>query len=399
MMKKILYVHYGDAWMRGSEVCLLNLMNSLDKRHYCPILWTNNPKLHHAAEESGIVSQLSEFGVLLGWRGQRASLSQYLGQIEQAETLIKQHQIDLVHVNSGAPCQWMWRAARDCKVPMLTQLHSGYTLRDRLRLCLHLSPYLVTVSHAISQPLLREGFPAERLKVVHNGIDLEALEAQPTRMVRSTLGLPMNSTVMASVGSLIHRKGMDRIIRALATLRTEHPDLHLLIIGDGPALPTLRKLATQLDVEEKIHFVGEQHHVCGWLRGGVDLFVSGAREEAFGLVLAEAAAAGVPVIAPRVGGIPEVLQHGKSALLYDSEQPEQMAEHIECLLTSPSLAKTLAANAHTRVYEQFSLQTNTSNLTNLYQQLLSQYARTCSPPRLMSSLKPLKALSCSHILP
>lgn len=398
-MQKILYVHYGNSWMRGSEICLLNLMRSLDSRQYCPILWTNNPKLHKAAQQHSIHSHLSEFGVLFGWKDQRASLVQFSRQISQAKKLIQENNISIVHVNSAAPCQWMWYAARQCGVPLLTQLHSRYNLRDRLRLCLHLSPHIVAVSKAVSEQMLSEGYPQNQLSVIYNGLDIPTLESQPTRMVRSTLGLPIDSTVIASVGSLIQRKGMDRIINALATLSPTRSELHLLLIGDGPELPKLRKLVHQLKVTDKVHFVGEQHHVCGWLRGGVDLFVSGAREEAFGLVLAEAAIAGVPVVAPSVGGIPEVLQHNESALLYASNQQEQMVNHIQTLLNNRSFADTLSRNARKRVCNLFSLKANTDNLSHLYTELVNQYI--CAPPlpKLVSSIRPLRTLSCSHLIP
>lgn len=392
-MIKLLYVHYGDNWLRGSEVCLLNLLKSLDTQRFMPVLWTNNPQLHQQAQQLGITSEFSTFQVLFGWPGQRASLSQYLRQISKAIALIREHDIQLIHVNSGAPCQWMWWAAKRCSVPMLTQLHSDYTLRDRLRLCLHLSPHLVTVSHAISTKLHGEGYPQQQLSVVHNGIDIDELQAQPVHCVRTALGLPPDCKVIASVGSLIYRKGMDRLIRMVANLKPS--DVHLVIIGDGPEKQALEQLAAELDVRSQIHLVGEQANVCGWLRGGVDLFISGARDEAFGLVLAEAAIAGVPVIAPRVGGIPEVLQHDSSALLYDPQQPQLLAQFTEQLLTDRCTAQTLSQCAYLRAISQFSLQANTSKLSSLYEELLTS-TQHCRRPAWFDSLRPLRALSASH---
>ncbi|EKO3400400.1 glycosyltransferase [Vibrio fluvialis] len=393
-MIKLLYVHYGDNWLRGSEICLLNLLKSLDTRRFKAILWTNNRMLHQKAQELGITSELDAFGILMGWREQRITLTQFFSQIARAKTLIRQYRIQLVHVNSGAACQWMWIAARICRVPMLTQLHSDYTLRDRFRLCLHLSPHVITVSKAISIRLSQEGYPLQNLSVVHNGIDIETLTEHPIQCVRQSLGINKSSTVIASVGSLIHRKGMDRLIQAVASLN--RPDLHLLIIGEGPEKPALKQLAAELKIAEQIHFVGEQSEVFGWLRGGVDLFVSGARDEAFGLVLAEAAAAGLPVIAPNVGGIPEVLQHQESALLYDPESPEQLPQYIADLLSDAKLATKLRQAALERVNARFSLQANTAALTSLYSQLLARFPHR-QAPSMFSCLKPLKALSFSHL--
>lgn len=395
-MKKILYVHYGDNCMRGSEVCLLNLMSNLNRQQFTPVLWTNNPLLHERASAQGITSTLGQFGILFGWKGQRASLTHFITQIRQGISIIRENKISLVHANSGAPCQWMWLAARICRVPMLTQLHSGYTLRDRLRLFLHLSPQLVSVSQAVSNNLLDEGFPRQRLQVVYNGIDIQALQKQAAIDVRHKLGLPSDSKVIASVGALIRTKGMDRIINAIARLSGTHPDLHLVLIGSGPEKAALQAHAQQLGVAERVHLVGQQSEVCGWLQG-VDLFVSGARDEAFGLVLAEAAVAGLPVVAPAVGGIPEVLQHQDSALLYDSRYPEQMSQHITSLLRDKSLAKQLEIRAKQRVLHHFSLQANSNRMLLLYTELLRSQAWRVPRPELISSLKPLKALTPFHL--
>jgi glycosyltransferase involved in cell wall biosynthesis len=190
---------------------------------------------------------------------------------------------------------------------------------------------------------------------------------------------------------------MDRVICAVAALRSSHPDLHLLVIGEGPSRAALILLSQQLGIAEQVHFIGQQRMVQSWLRGGIELFVSGAREEAFGLVLAEAALAGIPVIAPKVGGIPEVLLHQDSALLYNSNQPEQMAYQITRLLNDKTEANALAESALQRVRQHFSLTENTRQLTRLYNQLLDNYPQWPPQPGLLSCLKPLKAISLSHL--
>jgi glycosyltransferase involved in cell wall biosynthesis len=347
-------------------------MQSLDTTRFVPLLWTNNPQLHQAAIDSGIHSELSVFQVLFGWKSQRASLIRFVTLLRQATAMVKKHRIGLIHVNSGAPCQWMWLVARMNHIPMLTQLHSGYLLRDRIRLCLHLSPHLVTVSRAISENLLAEGFPEQRLSIVHNGIDIETLEKQPPKSVKQMLHLPHESYLIATVGSLIHRKGVDRLLHAVATLANRQPHLYLLVIGDGDEQPALQALAAKLNIRDRVFFVGEQPDVFGWLRKDVDLFISGAREEAFGLVIAEAALAGLPIIAPAVGGIPEVVEHQISALLYPSYQDELIPAYINTLMQSPTLAQRLATAASQSVRRRFALHTNTQQLESLYQRLLDE---------------------------
>jgi len=396
-MTNILYVHYGDEWIRGSEKCIIDLMQNLDSSQYTPILWTNNSQLHSQATNIGIQSECSDFKVLFGWKDQRASFSQFCSLVWQARDIIKKQQIQFIHVNSGAPCQWMWLAARICKIPMLTQLHSDYPLRDRARLCLHLSPHIVTVSKAISNNLVSEGFPSQRLDVVHNGINVESLINQSIINTKKTLNIPDNSYLIACVGSLIYRKGVDRIIRALASLTDEYPNIHLLVIGDGSEKSALMALATQCSIANHVHFVGEQQEVCSWLRGGVDLFISGARQEAFGLVIAEAAISNLPIIAPNIDGIPEIVEHLESSLLYDNHKPTQISDHIKTIIHSPSLAKHLAHTARQSVLKRFTLNINTRQLECLYQEQIKLQSQNKKSPRLLSCLTPLKGLSISHM--
>ena len=372
MKKNILYVHYGDNWLRGSEHCLINLVTSLDSGSYRPFIWTNNRPLHELMLREGFQSFLSEFSLLLGWNKPKWSVSGWAKLVQEGYRLVKQHQIDLIHINSGAPCQWMVLVARLCRIPMVTQLHCAYPLRDRLSLGLHLSPKIITVSHAITHNLLADGYDHTRLAVIHNGIDIDKLDSAVSIDTKATLGLAKQSFLLATVGSLIPRKGVDRLIRCVSRLVPEYPDLHLLVIGDGPQKEALISLARYLDVSGHIHFVGEQSNVQSWLRGGADAFISGARSEAFGLVIAEAGLAGLPIIAPNVGGIPEVVRHNHSALLYEGKPIRSITSQITRVLESASLRIQLGSNARRSAVNRFSLQANTRAIMQHYRQQLSE---------------------------
>ncbi len=133
--------------------------------------------------------------------------------------------------------------------------------------------------------------------------------------------------IIATVGSLIKRKGIDLLIRSLAALMASGEEVQLLIIGSGPEREALMALAVELGVAERVHFLGERPDSAAILRGGVDLLVSGAREEVFGLTLAEAGMLGLPVSAYRVGGIPEVVEEGVTGLLATPGDWAEMADH------------------------------------------------------------------------
>lgn len=380
--KNILFVHYGDNWIRGSEACLINLIASLNKAKFRPVVWSNCEPLTEHFKKQSIPTVYTPFKLLLGWSAPRFNLYQWGVQLKQAISLIKQHDIDIVHINSGAPCQWMCIAAKLCGIPVVTQLHSDYQLRDRFTLGLHLSPNIACVSHDISKGLLDDGYPQDQLCVIHNGV---VQHRTTNRNVRAELNIPKSSFVFITVGSLIVRKGVDLIIQSLNRIQGEK-DAHLVVIGDGEDRDNLIALVNDLGVTCKVHFVGEREDVADWLCSDVDAFISGARYEAFGLVLAEAGLAKLPVIAPRVGGIPEFIHHNRTGLLFDPSNPiDEMCLQMTRLMSDAALRTDLSAQLHHLSHSKLTVEANTQQFERLY----SKVIRKNDSSSLLNGLKPL----------
>lgn len=387
--KNILFVHYGDNWIRGSEMCLIRLFKHLDRDLFVPHLWSNSQALHTHVSERDIFSQHSEFSLLAGWSRPRCDVSGWYHLVKQGLNLIRRNNIDLIHVNSGAPCQWMCLVAKLCNIPLITQLHSDYQLRDRMSLGLHFSPNIICVSKAISLNLINEGYPQNRVSIIHNGIEADISKSAPLN-VKAKLNLKESDFVLATVGSLIERKGVDRLISAVKLLEHHYPDLHLVVIGDGEQRDELAQQVAKLHLMKRIHFVGEQTNVANWLSGGVDAFISGARTEAFGLVLGEAALAGLPIIAPSTGGIPEFITHNDTGILYENCGVAPIVHAIETLLDDQPLQKKLGTNAFNYVSTQLSIERNTQAIQSLY---LAKIAQSSVPKiSLLDGLKPLKSI-------
>lgn len=394
MAKKILFVHYGDNWIRGSEQCLLDLIKFLNPNHFQPLVWTNNRTLAEQLDQINVTTELSQFRLLLGWKAPRFNLMSWMGLVEHGCEIIDREKIDLIHVNSGAPCQWMVAAARIKNIPLVTQLHCPYQIRDRLTLGLHLSPHVISVSKYVSQALINDGYPVERVNIVHNGIDTRALLAQSEVDVRGELGIPQHDFIFATVGSLIHRKGIDRILTALRHVTLEYPHTRLVVIGDGPLKSKLEEQAEYLHLAMQVHFVGEQRNVVGWLKG-CDAFISGARSEAFGLVVAEAGLAKLPIVAPFEGGIPEFISHGKTGVLYPNKGIGPIASAMRILINNPKLCHGLAANAYRHIIKNHDLSVTCPQIEQVYNTILAQ--KNNQARGLFTSLSPLKTYLSNRV--
>ncbi|WP_333004492.1 glycosyltransferase [Vibrio coralliilyticus] len=386
MKKKILFVHYGNDWIRGSEQCLIDLMEQCSDQGFSAHLWTNNSSLHRYALRNNISSEADAFPLLLGWLAPRFDFLGWGYLVRKACKILQRESIDVVHVNSGAPCQWMVLAARIKQVPMVTQLHSPYPARDRLTLGLHLSPHIISVSEYVASQLKSEGYPREHLSVIHNGLHVSKLNEQQTVETKKVLGINDDDFLYATVGSLIHRKGIDRLIVALRHLNFEYPNTHLLVIGDGPLRNELEKHAKKLYLENRVHFVGEQNNAVGWLKG-CDAFVSGARSEAFGLVIAEAAVAKIPVVAPFEGGIPEFVQHGETGILYPNSGVGPLSKAMRVLVDNPDFGRQLASNASKHIGTKFNVSLSSHRIIGVYKKIMVSHQPSVSFWRTFIPLK------------
>jgi glycosyltransferase involved in cell wall biosynthesis len=168
-------------------------------------------------------------------------------------------------------------------------------------------------------------------------------------------------------------KGVDVLLRAFARVLRLHPQLRLVQIGGGALTPELKALAVQLGVEKSTNFLGPQPPaaVLTYLQSCKALVLSSRQAqsgavEAFGLVLSEAAACGVPCIGTRVGGIPEAVLDGETGFVVEAENIEELAEKISLLITDQGLAASMGKRGREMVCDLFDIRVQTRKLEALY---------------------------------
>ena len=160
------------------------------------------------------------------------------------------------------------------------------------------------------------------------------------------------------MGRLVHRKGIDTVLRALPTIIQTCPNVAYVIAGTGPDRPRLERLAACLGVRDRLCFVGDiGHNRLPLYYSAADLFVMPARQnppdvEGFGLVFLEANACGTPVIGGRTGGIPEAIREGETGLLVPPNAPDALAAAATHVLTNPEVAEGLGQQGRHRVVHE-----------------------------------------------
>jgi D-inositol-3-phosphate glycosyltransferase len=193
----------------------------------------------------------------------------------------------------------------------------------------------------------------DKVKVIPCGVDLGLFQPTDKEKARLELGLSKHSKILLFVGRIEPFKGIDIILRTLACLGGGG-DLHLLIVGgdtgsDGE-LSRLRSLASELSIEEMVTFWGTvEHERLPLLYNAADICVIASYHESFGLVAVEALASGIPVVAPRVGGLSTVITDGETGYLIDNRSSEAFTWHLQRLLDDDELRQRMGHAARPSV--------------------------------------------------
>jgi L-malate glycosyltransferase len=365
----VLFVHYGEQWIRGSEQLLLDLMRRLDPGQVRPILWTNGTEMAAASEAAGLPTYRTDFSYYLDYNSPFPNPARYAGFVRQGLALVRRHGVRVIHANSAAPVQWMLPVARLSGRKLLVHLHSSYLRRSRVVLGLRHVDLAVGVSASVLAGLRADGVEERRLRVIYNGIDTARLERAGTgegAALRARLGLADGEVLVAAVGSLIARKGVDVLLRALALLPAGA--VRLLVAGDGAERAALERMAGELGVAGQVDFLG----YCadpGPVYRAADIVALASRGEALPLVLLEAACLGRPVVATAVGGVAEAVADGATGLLVPPDDPPALAAALRRLIADAGLRARMGAAGQARVREGFSLEGMVGAFLDTYRRL------------------------------
>lgn len=289
--------------------------------------------------------------------------------------VIYRQRIDAIHVNSYVPGNYARGAAALMQVPIVIDHWHGFTRISRKRrlICRFLGRFTdlsLAVSQGVRDYLVREaGLNPGKIRVVVNGVDTAAIAAaRPQAEMRRDLGLPAEARVIGLVGRLDHwGKGHKELFEAMARLKVQYP-LHALIVGGGRRETEVRELAKGLGLADVVHFLGSRQDVPDLLHA-MDIFVLPSYSEGLSLALLEAMAAGLPVIASRVGGNPEVVTDGVTGLLIPPKDADALAQALERLLADPVKAQAMGEKARRRVEADYSLERLGRGINVIYEEL------------------------------
>jgi len=364
-MSRILYV-ITELDVGGAEKALVALATRLNRA-------AHRPEAACLAGEGPLAAALADEGVPVhflrarGWWDARA-LWRLRRLIRKADIV---HAF-LYHANMAARLAAVGTrvAAVVCSARVAERSRPG---RRRIECLTHrLVDAEVCVSAGVRDYMARGGFPRRKLVVIPNGVDAAEFAGRDTAF-KSTLGLAPDQPLVTTIGRLHEQKGMDAFVRAAASVRRARPECRFLIVGSGPLEGRLRAMAKGLGLGEALTFLGHCDDVPAVLRA-TDVFVLASLWEGMPNVVLEAMAAGAPVVATRVEGTEDLVEHGATGLLVMPRDLPSLVSAVLRLLDEPEAARRLADAAQARVREHFTLDAMVRRHEELYARLLARHS-------------------------
>jgi glycosyltransferase involved in cell wall biosynthesis len=286
--------------------------------------------------------------------------------------LIRARSVRLVHTHSSIDGWLGGMAARWAGVPVIRTRHVSIPIRRGWNpVYRRLADRVITSGEEIRRMVIAAGAAPERVVAIPAGVALEAFAGAPGRAeVLASVNLrPPVGPIVGSVAMFRGSKGHDHLVDAFARVHAARPDARLLLVGDGGRRAWAEGLARERGLGEAVCFTGFRSDVPALL-SAMDCFaLASTRTEGVPQSLLQAAAAGVPLVASRIGGIPEVVEDGVTGLLVAPEDPAALAAAIERVLADPAGAATRARAARKRCEERFSREASIGRLLALYDEL------------------------------
>lgn len=242
------------------------------------------------------------------------------------------------------------------------------------RFFLRLADAVVAVSEGQRQKILACGVRPDKMRVIHNAIDLATYPGPAEKNVRAELGIPQDAILVATAGRLSPEKNHRGMIEAARQVLEKMPDVHFVIFGEGFLRPELENAVADAGIRHRFLLPGFRSDVRS-LFHDIDIFVLPSYTEGLPNVILEAFACRKPVVATSVGGTPEVVQHGENGFLVPVEEMDRFAEAILRLASDPQLRRTMGDDGYEHVLATFGYEVQTDAYIDVYSKLLGKDAR------------------------
>ncbi len=367
----IFYV-IADSSLTGAPRHLLTLIHNLNHNRFAPsVILPPGPLV-----EKLKAHKIPIFQVPMRGKADTAA-------VNAVARLIDQYEPDIIHTHGQRGGLVGRLAARKKPVRVVHTEHTytqEFKLSNPLLHWTHLraksvlnrwTDKIIAVSDAVRRFMIDSKLVhPDKVVTIYNGVTTKLPKIAEAEVVafKEKFGIQKDDIVVGTIGSLNMAKDHGTLIRAFARMTGKWKNLKLVIIGKGPLKLPLEKLVQKLGLKDRVIFTGAVDNICPALKS-FTVFVLPSRSEAFGLSLLEAMQVGLPIVAAKVGGIPEIIKHGYNGLLVPTGDPKTLASTLMKLLNDKALQRKLSKH-HEEALGKFSSSTMVRSTEKIYEDLL-----------------------------
>ena len=359
----------------GAKTHVLSLLSSLNEHIRADLVCYKEAEFSKEAREMGIPTWVFEGGFDIG--------------LKKTRELIENGNYDIVHCHGSRANLTGALLKKHFDIPFISTVHSDYKL-DYLgrpmaamtygqlnKMALRHMDYRVCVSDQMRETLIERGFEPNKLFPIYNGVDFSRPKPEITRREwfgKISCDFPEDSIVVGIAARFDAVKDVATTVRGFAGAARENDRLRLLIAGDGREREMLESLCEELGVRDKVFFAGWINGMDGYY-ASVDINAISSLSETFPYAVTEAARAGIPTVASRVGGLPKLIINGETGMLFNPQDHETMTRCILALANDEQLRKRLGQAVYDKAKREFSTESTCRRQLKIYKTVIERYRK------------------------
>ena len=384
--KNILYVFFTKQ-CSGAEISSINYIKKLDKEKFSPIAAVPAQGKVCSLLEKEKIPFIIEPTALFSFRNPFP----FFKAVWSFKKIMEKQKIDIVHVNSLYPHQYVSLAAKLCKIPCVVHLQNIHTPAEFRRYFISLAEKVIVVSKPIASPVNLYINNPKRIFFLYHAVDCikfylddetnnkekdDKEEYHNRENLRKQYEIPLKHLCVALIGLIEERKGQHLYLEAAKKILEKNKKVHFFIIGDsfftnGDYKKSLKEFVAKHQMGKNVHFTGFQEDIPSLLKD-IDIVVFPYSNEPLGLAAIEASAAGKAIVGFASSGLLEVIENNKTGILVPEKDIARMKEAIEQYLNDPSLRIKHGNAAREKARKQFNIDINIQQLMEMYKEVLKE---------------------------
>jgi glycosyltransferase involved in cell wall biosynthesis len=359
--RTVLHVDTERGW-RGGERQVLWLATALERMGHRSIV--------AARPREPLLERAAAAGLATVESAPRGELD--LAAAAALRRVVRDEGVEIVHAHTGHAVAAGALAVLGTRARLVLTRRVAFRLRRNLlsRLKYARADGVVAISSAAADALAAGGIPRQRITVVPSGVDLARLPEPALPATIASFGIPAGAPLVVQVSALTAEKDPVNFVHAVAAAQRLVPAMHALLVGDGPLRPRVEGAMTQLGLWGVLHLAGRRDD-ADRLVAAADVVTLSSRQEGLGSVLLDALAHGRPVVATRVGGIPDVVEDEVCGLLVPERDGRRLGDAIARVLSDGALARRLGEAGRLRVRD-FSVELMAERTSAVYERVLGR---------------------------